>query len=200
MYLWKTDRTGFPLLQIKGVGSIHLWPVTKLQIEAFMRDASRFGDAWYEETIKGNPRVSHLSLDSSNYEGLFATAVTPDEAMEFAGWLGDGFDIPTAEDWREARRQFEAANLRHFQAPELRGAAAVIWDRMRSFHDSALRLSMMDRGLMELVRSGGEYRELGSPRPSFHRHVRDPMKDAPVGFTSANSRIRYLGFRLIKRQ
>lgn len=188
------DRTGFPLVELSGVGLIHLWPVAKVQFEGFLCEPSGSGDYWYEAICKYNPRISYRRFGKTDYEGLFMTALNPSEVLEFARWLGE-FDIPTIAEWRSLYRGLE-------ELPEepdgLSPEAAAIWDRMSGLAGEPLRFAMLEGGVLEWVRENGSFAGLGAPRPTFLPNAWSPLKDT-VRVISASDRIFYMGFRLIKR-
>jgi hypothetical protein len=88
---------------------MHLLPVTKLQFERFLCDASVYGDSWYEGLLALNPRVSPRRADAASREGLLLTGVLPDEALAFAAWCGPEYDLPTVDEWRAACAEWARA-------------------------------------------------------------------------------------------
>ena len=100
--LWSCDRTGYPVLALPECGlSAHLLPVAKRQFERFLAEPGGYGDAWYEALLNVSPRLALADATPAGYELLFASGLFPAEAGEFARWLGDGFELPRADDWRE---------------------------------------------------------------------------------------------------
>src|SRR5712692_8216258 len=96
------DRTGFPLLEWAETGlAMSLLPVTKVQFECFLAEPNEFGDKWYEEVLAVSPRVPWRQFDTGNRERLFLTGIQPNEALAFARWLGEDFDLPTEAEWRD---------------------------------------------------------------------------------------------------
>lgn len=188
------DRTGFPLVELGRVGSIHLWPVTKLQFETFLCEPGTFGDSWYESVCKYNSRISHHKFDKTNYEGLFMTALKPSEALEFARWLGE-FDIPTITEWRSLYRALEELPE---QPDGLSAEAAAIWERMSEIAASPHEFALMEGGLLEWTRENGSFAGLGAPRTTFLPNAWRPLDDI-VRVINASDRVFYIGFRLIKR-
>jgi len=101
---WRCDRLGFPLVWVPEIEAyVHRFPVTKLQIEVFLADLpdGRFAGDWYSQVTAANPRLPLAKLGVHNYWRAFLTGVHPYEALRFARWLGDGFDLPTERDWKE---------------------------------------------------------------------------------------------------
>ena len=79
------DRTGFPLIAVPSVGvEVQLLPVTKIQFECFLAEPNDFGDAWYEEVLTFNPRISYRQFMADTRERLFITGILPEEALAFA--------------------------------------------------------------------------------------------------------------------
>ena len=99
--LFSCDRTGFPLIAVPEVAAhVQLLPVTKAQFECFIVEPNPFGDAWYEEVLQLNPRVTYRRYGADERARLFLTGILPEEALLFARWVGEGFDLPTVDEWR----------------------------------------------------------------------------------------------------
>ena len=102
------DRLGFPMVWIPSLEIyLHWFPVTKLQFEAFLCDHSE-GDlsaAWYQEVLRGNPRSSIDELHFGNLHQAFITGIRAEEARRFANWNGDGFRLPSPEEWVHSFRR-----------------------------------------------------------------------------------------------
>ncbi|MCI0529260.1 MAG: formylglycine-generating enzyme family protein [Nitrospira sp.] len=99
--LFSYDRTGFPLIPLYRAGvEVHWLPVTKVQLECFLAETGRLGNDWYEEVLKLNPQVSYSEFTGDHREQLFVTGILPEEALAFARWMEDRFDLPTVEEWR----------------------------------------------------------------------------------------------------
>ncbi len=75
-------------------------PVTKIQFERFLAESHNLGDDSYKEALRLNPSVSHQQFTPDNREQLFVTGILPQEALNFARWMGNEFDLPTVEEWR----------------------------------------------------------------------------------------------------
>lgn len=191
------DKTGFPLVGTKELGLFQLWPVTKIQFERFISETNTFGDKWYDSILKLNPRISCKSFDRNNYEGLFITSITPQEALSFAYWLGEGFDLPSVDEWRNFSQMLRTESLPELPVTGLSEHAAHIWRKIESFSKTPTKLALMQDGLVEWVRKGNRYVGLGHPRQCFHANAWDPLHDEDIPFEKRPS---YLGFRLIKRQ
>lgn len=190
------DRTGFPLVDVKELGLINLWPVTKVQLERFMADTNTLGDRWYESLLSLNCRASCRHFDRNDYEKVFITGITPQEALRFANWLGDGFDLPTLEEWRRFYRIIRTRSLPDSPNSSLSVDASSIWLNLRS-GKTPVDFALMRHGLVEWVRRGDKYTGVGKPRDSFLRNAYDPLEDEvdPI-----SERVFCFGFRLIRRR
>lgn len=193
------DSTGFPLVKMDGLGLMHLWPVTKVQFELFLSEPNEFGDIWYEMMMKLNPRVSFRYFKEENYEMLFMTGMFPAEAIQFAKWLGNDYDLPTVSEWRSFYRKMKDEEAMDMPANNLSLTAKVIWQRLASFTNNMLHFSLMDNGIVEWVRNNGSYVGLGAPRHHFHPNAWNPLLDS-IKVIHAAKRIHYTGFRLLKRE
>ena len=204
------DRTGFPLLEVVGVPGVaaaHLLPVMKVQFERFLAEPNALGDAWYEAVLAGNPRVSYRKWTEDNREQLLLTGVLAEEAVEFAKWLGEGFDLPKVEEWRSIyrwleRRPFSDSELAMLRSHREGNVAGPIVDglahQLRA--ESWCDLSMMKGGVVEWVRKGRTYVGLGSPRCEFKPNLWNPLiPEGELVPIPQGRRIRFFGFRLIRR-
>jgi hypothetical protein len=199
-----TDKTGFPLLRIpQPQVDVQLLPVTKVQFERFLAEPNQFGDVWYEEVLSLNPRVSYRRFTAEHRERLFLTGILPEEALAFARWLGSGFDLPTVEEWGAIYTELEKAwtlpsSLADFLAQRGTHPAAMIIQRLTKElqPQSLLDLSLMPGGVVEWVRQGNSWVGLGAPRPKFHPNVWSPLE---VRSTRSGERLKFLGFRLVRR-
>jgi formylglycine-generating enzyme required for sulfatase activity len=99
--LISTDRTGFPLVVVEEAGvEIQLLPVTKWQFAQFMAEAKTELQEAYQEMLTLNPAAAHEHFSDREREQLFVSGILPEEALAFARWLGEGFDLPTLKEWR----------------------------------------------------------------------------------------------------
>lgn len=192
------DRTGFPMVEVGPSGCMHLWPVTKVQFENFLCEPGRFGDSWYESVCKFNPRVSFRKFNKTNYEGILLSGIAATEALEYARWLGEDFDLPTVKEWRAFYRTMSQEVVPDAPPPELSEPAAAIWRKLSSFTTEPLKFSLLSDGMLEWTRENGSFAGLGGPRPSFLPNAWDPLYDT-VRVVSGRERVFCLGFRLIKR-
>jgi hypothetical protein len=197
------DKTGFPLAVVPGIGAFHLWPVTKFQFEQFMSETDRYGDNWYESILSLNKRISFKYFSKDNYEKLFMTGILPGEALEFAGWLGDNFDLPTEEEWKTFYRFIDdQADIRF--PTGLAAPALAIRQGFGKFLHTPKELSLLQGGVLEWVKGvkghkgDNHYVGRGVPRPSFHPNAWSPL-DASIKGIDTNERVFFFGFRLITR-
>ena len=198
------DKTGFPQAVVPGVGAIHLWPVTKFQFEQFMSETNRCGDKWYEPILSLNQRISFKYFTPDNYEKLFITGILPGEAMDFARWLGEDFDLPTEEEWKIYYRFINNRDNLSFPAG-LSIPALTIGQKLGKFLHTPGKLSLLQGGVLEWVKGGGRHKESyqyvgrGVPRSSFLPNAWTPLDPSIKGFND-NKRVYYFGFRLINRR
>ena len=196
------DRTGFPLLRFPSLHmEVHLFPVAKSQFERFLAEPTGFGDGWYDSLLEVNPRIPHHRLADDNRERMLLTGIHPEEALAFAHWLGNGFDLPTLAEWRTLYITFEQS--RYQIAPALMSIADRISAPAKALirklpRRSLLDYSLMTGGLVEWVRDGAEWVGLGSPRPEFFPNLWRPLTDVwrPI---RPGDRVQYVGFRLVRR-
>ena len=189
------DEIGSPLIEVKGLGAINAWPVTKFQFERFIAETNSFGDKWYDAVLNLNPRVSYKHFDVDNYEKLFMAGIRPREALEFAHWLGPGYDLLTVDEWRAFYNALGVHTVPEFHG-ELSISASHIWNQLARQSSTLKDLTLMHNGLIEWVKKGSKFVGLGSPRASFLHNVFNPMTDEWVPL---KDRVFYLGFRLIRR-
>ena len=196
------DRTNFPLLAVESAGlEMHLLPVTKVQFEQFLAESSQVTRSQYREMLALNPAVTPEQFTLDKREGLFVTGILPKEAQAFARWLGEGFTLPTVQEWRTIYKVLRRTFLpEHDLSSELvEGPAGQIVDKF-SAHLEALTLqeySLMRGGLVEWVRQGKQWVGLGAPRPQFQPNLWDPLTNE-VKPLQPRQRLPYFGFRLIR--
>lgn len=200
------DRTGFPLVQPDRSGlALSLLPVTKVQFERFLAEPNEFGDAWYEQILSVNPRVSWQRFEGEQREQLFLTGILPAEALAFARWLGEGFDLPTVDEWRKLAQLLSLTPLPAGvqetlrSCPMHRAAHAILQGLLRQLEpESWGELALLRGGLIEWVRVGQGFAGLGAPRPQFYPNTFNPLHDDPVR-PLREQRLPYFGFRLVYR-
>jgi formylglycine-generating enzyme required for sulfatase activity len=197
------DKTDFPLLVLDGVGvEVHLLPITKAQFEPFATASPLIGPERYREMLALNPVVAPAEFTVDNREQLFISGILPDEALAFARWLGQGFDLPTVAEWRAI-----LAALRHEPPPRQRvltdvveGPARAILHRLeeQSSIRTMLDYSLMRDGLVEWVRQDKGLTGLGRPRLAFHPNLWNPLAHT-INPINPQVRLPYFGFRLVRR-
>jgi hypothetical protein len=199
-----SDRTGFPLLEYPALGlQLALLPVTKAQFERFLAEPGSPGDRWYEERLAENPRVSWRTSAPEEREQLWLTGLQPSEALAFARWLGEGFDLPTAAEWRALDGYLGEARLPGdlLSGCALHATAREILGRLLG----QLRpktwgeLALLRGGVVEWVHCDGGFGGLGAPRPAWWPNLLDPQRDEPL-LPARGASCRYFGFRPIRRR
>lgn len=207
-FTWQVDSTGYPLIYVNPLKTyVHLFPVTKPQFERFIASGRKIksDDEWYADVLASNPRGSYRSEDVIEREQLFTTGVTTDDALAFGRWLGRGYKLLTAADWRECREWFSrpASSVPPDLATQLSDDAFAIWNWIenewleQSEELNLQQLSLMRQGILEwVVDLPGTYYAVGDPRSAKAlRTVYDPVR--PLGTEAAS--LRNIGFRLAKR-
>jgi hypothetical protein len=193
------DKTGFPMLRLWRVGAFHLWPVTKIQFKQYITECDRHGDEWYKSVCSINEPISAEAFDEENFERLFMTGIFPGEALDFARWLGDGYDLPTEEEWKKL---YHAVNghLFNFRLSQyaLSAPASIMREKFSRFLRTPLAFSFLQEGLVEWVKGETGYVGCGAPRDSFFLNAWHPPDDV-IRTIDNSERIFYFGFRLIKR-
>ncbi len=203
--LLSLDKTNFPLLAVEAVGvEINLLPITKVQFAQFVAESGAVSEKQYRDMAALNPAVSPDQFDVDERERLFATGILPPEALAFARWLGEGFDLPTVKEWRAIYTA-----LRRTSTPfhdELTTClddddcpAKIILEKLDALNpNSMLDVSLMQHGLVEWVKKGQSFLGLGAPRPEFQGNLWDPLVNEikPISLTE---RVPYFGFRLVRR-
>jgi hypothetical protein len=197
------DRTNFPLVAVdEAAVEVHLLPVTKIQFERFTAEASGVDEAQYQEMLALNPTVSPEIFTADNREQLFVTGILPDEALAYARWLGEGFDLPTSGEWRAvlAALQRVPPPRRQQLTDFIDGDAGLIVDELS--HQLYIRtmadFTLLQGGLVEWVRHEEHLVGLGAPRPEFHPNLWDPLVNV-VKPLQLDERLPYFGFRLVRR-
>lgn len=197
------DRCGFPLVRLPRLRlEAGLLPVTKVQLERFLAEPAGFGDGWYDRVLHLHSRCSYRAFAAAERERLFLGGILPEEAVAYASWLSEGFDLPTVEEWRQL--WLALAGEQPLGAEEVAawrpGPARAIVEQLLAQLParSLLDLSLMRGGLVEWVREGAGWVGLGAPRPEFKAHLWDPLQDV-VRPVQAGERVGYFGFRLVRR-
>lgn len=201
--LFSFDRTNFPLIAIERVGiEVHLLPITKWQFEQFLADSGVVYRSRYEEMLALNAAVEPALFSVDEPEPLFVSGVLPDEALAFARWLGEGYDLPTRKEWRTIYNILRTTGLpRHGLTSDLvEGVAGELLDKFAAHPHvhTMLDVALMGRGLVEWVRHETKLIGLGAPRPEFHPNLWDPSSNE-VHPINPDERVFYFGFRLVRR-
>ncbi|MCB0192810.1 MAG: SUMF1/EgtB/PvdO family nonheme iron enzyme [Anaerolineae bacterium] len=197
------DKTKFPLVVVEDVGvEVHILPVTKVQFEQFMAETGSFSVERYEAMLGLNPAVGFDSFTPENRERLFVTGILPGEALDFAHWLGEGYDLPTVTEWRKllAALRREPPPRQHQLTDLIEAPSDTILERLETqLHiRSMLDYTLMRGGLVEWVWQDKHPAGLGVPRPQFHANLWNPLVNV-VKPLRHDQRIPYFGFRLIRR-
>ena len=206
---WKVDRTGFPLIQIpKWKVWINFFPITKLQFEDYLAIERTYGDNWYSELLKLNPRISFRTFDENNYENLFLTGIRISEAIDFAEWLGEGYSIPQCEEWQQAYNWFASqATIRQPECwDDLCQPAKEMWQTLYSLKQSGTlaEQALLEDGILEWVseKSGPHkfFGGMGRPRSEFFICLRTPDEEPlPPVNSEARACLKAFGMRLLWR-
>ncbi|HEX2987775.1 MAG TPA: SUMF1/EgtB/PvdO family nonheme iron enzyme [Chloroflexota bacterium] len=195
------DRTGFPLLRLPLTGiEMHALPITKVQFERFLADPNEYGDSWYEAVLAVNPRVAPYAFSAENRERLLLTGILPFEVEAFCAWLGEGFRVPTAEEWRAAYNELGSIPREAVAGlQDLPAIAAGILHRLAAQipTGSAREFALLAGGVVEWVRRGDSWLGLGAPRYQFHRNAWNPLFNE-VRPIRAGDRLPFFGFRLVR--
>jgi Sulfatase-modifying factor enzyme 1 len=199
-----SDRTGYPLIECPALGlEVALLPVTKVQFERFLAEPAAYGDAWYERRLVENPRVSWRQFDPAVRERLWLTGVDPEEALAFARWLDEGFDLPTAEEWRALDQCLRETRLPGglLSGCALHPAArAILTQLLGQLRPTTWRdLALTRAGVLEWVRWEDGFGGLGAPRAAWWPNLFDPQRDEPLQPSRPGS-CRYFGFRPVRRR
>lgn len=218
---FRLDPTGFPMLWVEAIRAYMHWtPVTKIQFEYFLCAVpdSHFDASWYDEVLTLNPRVTPAAMRASNYWNALLSGIKPSEAQRFVRWYGEGYMLPTLDDW------FAAYNMLKALPPEpatvidemgnLRDRARQLLTRMETASRAALAEVGYDRTLADqmLMRMGVlewvEYRHrehewggMGETYPRFHGLLFRPDDGKPSTPNNPEAdRLKHYGFRLIWRE
>ena len=219
----KVDKTGFPSVVIASLGLSVSWlPFTKIQLEHFIADTNNpsFDHSWYDEINRFNPRIAPEQMDIGKYEGVFVTGILPAEAKLIAQWMGNNYDLPTAQEWKAIFNYIHAfqeplANLE--ERDGLSGRAKKVIARINMLTDQEIPQSLGDTqritdqmlmrlGVMEYVYENNyrnSYAGQGQPNRNFHPNARNLPRDEHEVLAekvrTSGIRLSQYGFRLIER-
>lgn len=214
----KQDRTGFPMLRVEPLDAYLGWlPVTKIQFEQFLCETAddRFGPRWYDEVLSLNPRIAPSGIQPSNYWRSLLTGVLPAEAECFARWMGEGYRLPTCEEWTTAFDHLRRAAPNRMEWERVLSGVAprclTLLDAMDQASTAAAREAGYERrlaeqmllrlGVMEWVQvTSGEQRwgGMGEVAPGLAGLLFDPTMGEPhLLHYPDKERISFYGFRLL---
>ncbi len=195
------DRTGFPLFFIPDLAiEVHLLPVTWAQLKSYTAQAGvSQADQWWQDaptTIQG--------IAAGELEKLFVTGILPEESLAFARWMGEGFDLPTLDEWRAIYRALDCEPISVCQSmlQSVDNPARAVLEALlaQTQAQSLLDLSLMRGGLLEWVSQDTEWLGRGQPRQAFFPNLFDPLSDKDDQIRPIQiKRSRYFGFRLVRR-
>jgi len=199
---YSTDPLGFPLVHVPGLNLLaHLLPITKLQFERFLAEPNSYENRWYDEVLATNPRCSPDSFEDEHREQVFLTGILPKEVQHFAEWLGVGFRVPTVTEWRAvyqtlSQLPFDSQSVDRL--PLSYAGREIIQRMVKLIEPPSVRdVALMRNGVLEWTLDETGWVGTGSPRPSFHPLIGDPLREThrPLSFSK---RLHYFGFRLVR--
>lgn len=200
------DPTTFPVLAVPAAGlAVGLLPVARAQFDYLLGHPHAFPADALADIDAVSPRASWRHVPPDRPEGVFLSGVQTDEAERFARWLGDGWRLPTAAEWRAADAAVSrlGADVSAFREavddPRVHPAARSIlnWSLGRG-SPSAARAGLWADGLLEWVTHPGSGHGLyGRPRPGLLSLVLNPQLHDPARPT-APGRHPGFGVRLVR--
>lgn len=215
----RLDPTGFPMVWLPSLGLYFHWlPVTKIQFEHFLCDAldGHFDLQWYEEILRLNPRATARRIWRGNYWQAFTTGVFPSEAERFAAWSGEGYRLPTRDEWTKAYLQMkmepEIDSLPPLMLDSLRDRPREVLNRVvSSAREASVTLGftpgfetnlLLRFGILEWVALEGEaparWGGIGEPNPAFCGNLLAPDEgEIVLPSTAESDRLAVFGFRLV---
>jgi hypothetical protein len=206
------DPVGFPMLQVEPDLYLHWLPITKIQFEYFLCDTydRSFDIRWYEEVLRLNPRVTPAKISPANYWNAFLSGVLPAEAQRFAFWCGDGFRLPSGQEWARAYRILSSQPVLDLESvlgdlpPRLRELvlrteeAASEAARRLGYRRSLADQLLMRLGFLEWVNAEERWGAMGEPFPELCGTLTAPESGEPVYPNRPDAvRLPCLGFRLV---
>ena len=181
------DRTGWPF-------AIGLFPVGKYQSERFLAaQGKRYQDAWYRELLAVNPRCGWRDWGEKPWE-LFITGLNDAARDDFFRFLGVGYRLPTADEWRALlEASDEVREIRDELLEAIPDASPQVLHWLREGLYPLARA-----GLLEQVTDGGRVRCMGRPwwpKPAFFSNTWTPGDARDVNWMQAR---RLVGFRVVR--
>lgn len=213
----RADPAGFPLLWIEPLSAyLHWVPVTKIGFEHFLcaEPDSRFDESWYQAICEFNPRISPRLARVGNYWGTLLSAITPPEAESFARWCGEGYRLPTLEEWMTAYRWLKARPPMDDLSPLTVGRSERVRTLLQQLDTASTQAirevgytrtradqMLLRMGVFEWVRcddARGIWGAIGEPPPGFDPGLSTPDNgQAKRPVNPETNRIKNYGFRLI---
>lgn len=217
---FRIDKTGFPMLWVDAIDAyLHWMPVTKIQFETFLCAApdSHFDADWYEEILSLNPRVSPNQIRLNNYWRAFLSGIKPSEAQRFARWNGEGYQIPTLQEWFEAYqslKKFPPETEPFVQMGEVKERVEKLLRQLNDISSQVTRevgytstladQMFMRMGVMEWIEGQNQQYQwggMGETYPKFHGILFTPDHGQPrLPNNPEEYRLPYYGFRLLWRR
>lgn len=209
------DPCGFPMVWVEAVQRfVHWLPITKIQLEHFLCRAPRrrFDARWYEEVLALNPRISPREVTSRNYWRAFATGLQPAECTAFQRFLGDGYEVPTADQWKHIyAAELDAPPLspEHFPRAEMTPRVVTLLDKLDAVAadknikgKGRAKQRFLDQGVVEWVTTDASLARwvgMGNPHKNFHSRTHN-LGDGPSVEPRRpdESRIEDMGLRLLR--
>lgn len=216
---FELDKTGFPMLWVEPIKAyLHWLPVTKIQFETYMCAApdSHFNAEWYDEILAMNPRISPSQIRLSNYWQAFLTGIKPSEVQRFARWNGEGYQIPTLEEWFESYKYLKSLPPEDDPISQIGGIKDRILKLITHLNDISPQVmrevgytqSLADQmflrmGVMEWIEGQNQQYQwggMGETYPKFHGILFTPDHGQPrLPNNPEEYRLPYYGLRLIWR-
>jgi hypothetical protein len=204
---YRIDKTGYPLILIPPYQVyMHILPITKIQFEIYLCSPSNIADdhQYYLKMLNENPRTSPAKIAHDTFQGLFATAVRPLDAISFAKWLG-WFDLPTVATWRACYLYLESNGSKNVLSNILSdenlnqfARLTLTWLLAQNNLTSMLDVTLLKGGFLEWVYTDTTKTSWGGlGKPS--NVIANPLTEAPkppMG-NDFSQHIRHFGFRLI---
>ncbi len=214
----RPDRTGFPMVLMPELGLyVHVLPVTKMQFEHFLCDATdgHFDSRWYDEIRRLNPRVSARRIWSGNYWNAFLSGILPAEAERFAVWCGPGYRLLQTSEWQRVYQALESHDAPSLEEADMLDDLAphhreLITKVECAVEEACLQSGdlcrmtermLMRMGLIEWTAIEGPspnlWAGLGEPHPSFCGNLFDlSVGDLIQPADGETQRLASFGFRL----